>query len=309
MDIWTTIKSPVQSLEDEITREHDISVHIKREDLNHSEIIGNKLRKLKYNLIEAKQQRASALLSFGGAYSNHILALSAAGRIFNIPTIGIIRGEELLKAPLNPVLQQAKLNGMDLHFVSRESYKRRAQANYLVSLQERFGDCYIMPEGGSNQLGVQGAAEIVEDIGSDYDAIACACGTGGTLAGIIKGVCTQGFLSSKVIGFSVLKGGGFLRNDIENMLPEDISTRVSWHVNTDYHLGGYARSNTTLIDFLQWFKATHQIELDTIYTGKMVYGIYDLIQSGFFKKGSRLLLIHTGGTQTAKLMMGNDATI
>ena len=169
MEIWPTIKPPVQSLDDEITREHGISVHIKREDLNHSEIIGNKLRKLKYNLIEAKHQRASVLLSFGGAYSNHILALSAAGRIFNIPTIGIIRGEELQSAPLNPVLQQAQLNGMDLYFVSRETYKRKAQIDYLMSLQERFGGCCIIPEGGSNQLGVQGAAEIVEDIDSEFD--------------------------------------------------------------------------------------------------------------------------------------------
>ncbi len=294
----------MQPLEDDITREYGINVAIKREDLNHSELIGNKLRKLKYNLIEAQHQHASALLSFGGAYSNHILALSAAGRIFSMPTIGVIRGDELHDAPLNPVLQQAKSNGMDLHFVSRETYKRKTQADYLISLHEQFGKFYMIPEGGSNQLGIKGAAEIVDDIDSEYDVIASACGTGGTLAGIIKGVHESDFLSSMVIGFSVLKGGEFLHGDIQQMIPKEISHQANWHINTDYHFGGYAKTRPPLLAFIQWFKQVHQIELDTIYTGKMVYAIYDLIKSGYFKKGSRLLLIHTGGTQTAKLMTG-----
>ena len=260
------------------------------------------MRKLKYNIIKAKQQHASALLSFGGAYSNHILALSAAGRILGMSTIGIVRGEELSSAPLNPVLQQAKLNGMDIHFVSRETYKRRHEADYIKGLHEQFGEIYMIPEGGSNDRGVQGAAEIIDDINNEYDLIACACGTGGTLAGILKGLHEHAFLSCSAMGFSVLKDGDFLQRDIKQMLSDEITRQVSWSINTDFHFGGYAKSRPSLMAFIKWFKETHQIELDAIYTGKMAYGIYSLIQAGFFSKGSHLLLIHTGGLQAARLI-------
>jgi len=300
-EFFQALNPPIQTLSDSVTETYNVHVSIKREDLNHPEIVGNKLRKLKYNLIAAKNQDASSLLSFGGAYSNHILALSAAGRLFDIPTIGVIRGEELANTELNPVLQKARENGMHLHFILREQYKNKYDHSVERILRERFGQYYMVPEGGSNELGVKGAAEIVSDLDNRYDVITCACGTGGTLAGIIKGVFEHPSLACDVLGFSVLKGGDFLHHDIEQMITSDISSQVNWTISTDYHFGGYAKMKSPLLDFMKWFQETHNIDLDTIYTGKMVYGVYQLIESGYFTAGSHILMTHTGGTQTAKI--------
>jgi 1-aminocyclopropane-1-carboxylate deaminase/D-cysteine desulfhydrase-like pyridoxal-dependent ACC family enzyme len=301
MEIFNHINAPIQLLIDEFTGQYGVSLSIKREDLNHAEIMGNKLRKLKYNLLEAERLNSPALLSFGGAFSNHILALSAAGKIFNIPTIGIIRGEELMNTSLNPVLEQARSNGMKLHFISRECYKRKAQTGFIDALHGQFGEFVMIPEGGSNELGVKGAAEITDDIRSEYDVIACACGTGGTLAGIIKGVYENGLAAGQVIGFPILKGGEYIHDEIKKFLPQEIYNNVNWDINTDFHFGGYAKTTMALIEFIQWFKDMHKIDLDYIYTGKMMYGVYSLIQSGYFGAQSKVLAIHTGGTQTASI--------
>lgn len=301
MDIFTNINAPVQTLFDDITRKHSVLLHIKREDLNHPEIMGNKLRKLKYNLLDAQQKKASCLLSFGGAFSNHILALSAAGRIFNIPTIGIIRGAELVDKKPNLILAQALNNGMQLEFISRQDYKIKGQTDFINQLHKQFGDFYLLPEGGSNALAVQGVAEIMDDIDDRHDVITCACGTGGTLAGLIQGAHNYNRQALKILGFQVLKADGYIQNEVKKLLAADIHGDINWQVNSDFHFGGYAKTDEKLIEFIRWFKTTHDIELDYIYTGKMMYGLYQMIQSGFFRRGSKVLAIHTGGTQTASL--------
>lgn len=277
----------------------NISLSIKREDLNHPEIMGNKLRKLKYNIIKAQDINAPALLSFGGAFSNHILAFSVAGRIFNIPTIGIIRGEELANKNLNPILEQAQNNGMKLHFVTREEYKNKNTPQFLEDLKIKLGNIYIVPEGGSNDLAIKGAAEIIDDLKESYDYIALACGTGGTMAGIIKGLHDTGMKNTKVIGFPALKNGEFIADEIRSFLPEKIYSKIDWQINTGYHFGGYAKTKPELIEFIRTFKTDHKIDLDFIYTGKMMYGIFDLIKNNYFKQNTKILTIHTGGTQTA----------
>ena len=301
MELFANIHAPIHVLTDEITRKHNVSLAIKREDLNHPDIMGNKLRKLKYNIIDAKHKNKPAILSFGGAYSNHILALSTAGKIFNIPTIGVIRGEELQQAALNPVLSRAEANGMRLYFITRAQYKKKNEPFFIEDLHTRLGDFYLVPEGGSNELGVKGAAEILDNVDNQYDLIACACGTGGTLAGLIQGVHDYALQPKLLIGFSVLKGNSPVREDIEKWLSPKLKQAVDWQINTDYHFGGYAKSNRILLDFIRWFKAAHHIDLDTVYTGKMMFGIYNLIQTGSFQEGCRILTIHTGGTQTAAL--------
>ncbi len=289
------IYAPIQ----EIEAVSGVSLFIKREDLNHHEIMGNKLRKLKYNLIRAKELNFSSLLSFGGAYSNHILALSAAGRIYGFKTIGIIRGEELKNKELNFVLSQAKQNGMEFYFVSREEYKRKNEAEFIEKLRNKFENSYIVPEGGSNDLAIKGAAEIVFDIDEHYDVIACACGTGGTVAGIIKGIYERDLFDAKIIGFPVLKGGEFIVDEIKRFLPKEVYSKVNWEINSNYHFGGYGKTKPELIEFIRRFKNKNNINLDYIYTGKMMYGIYDLVKSNKLGKAKKILVIHTGGTQTA----------
>ncbi|NOY66564.1 MAG: 1-aminocyclopropane-1-carboxylate deaminase/D-cysteine desulfhydrase [Gammaproteobacteria bacterium] len=301
MKIFNNITAPVQALVDPVTREHGISLFIKREDLNHPEIMGNKLRKLKYNLLAAKEQNITTLLSFGGAFSNHILALSAAGRIFNFSTIGIIRGDELESKPLNPVLLKAKQNGMQLFFISRSDYREKESAGFIKKLHLSYGNFFMIPEGGSNKLAVNGAAEIMDDLDEEYDLIACACGTGGTLAGIIEGAFRQNKKNTQITGFQILDADSYMSNKISSLVSKKISKGINWNINADYHFGGYAKTNTELLDFIRWFKISHNIDLDYIYTGKMMFGLYQLIKASHFKEGSRLLAIHTGGTQTAKL--------
>ncbi len=289
------IYAPIQKIE----TINGANLFIKREDLNHQEIMGNKLRKLKYNLIKAKELNFSSLLSFGGAYSNHILALSAAGRIYGFKTIGVIRGEELRNKAFNFVLSKAKQNGMEFYFISREEYKRKNEAEFIKNLQSKFGDFYMVPEGGSNDLAIKGASEIIFDIDEHYDIIACACGTGGTVAGIIKGIYERNLFNTKIIGFPVLKGGEFIINEIKGFLEKEIYSKVNWEINSNYHFGGYGKTKPELIEFIKKFKNQNNINLDYIYTGKMMYGIYDLVKSDKLDKAKKILTIHTGGTQTA----------
>ncbi len=301
MELFENIDAPIHRLSDEVTDRYGVQLAIKREDFVHPEIMGNKLRKLKYNIIDACKSYNPVLLSFGGAYSNHILALSAAGRIFTIPTIGIIRGDELAGAGLNPVLDVAQRNGMQLAFVSRMDYRRKTEPEFLQGLHDEYGDFTVIPEGGSNSLAVKGAAEIVADIDDEFDVIACACGTGGTLAGLISGVHQYRSGAGRVRGFAVLKGATFIRDAVQKLLAEHVYTDVEWDIESGYHFGGYARTSAALIDFMKWFEGRHAIELDYIYTGKMMYALYAQIKSGQIAAGSRVLAIHTGGTQTAAL--------
>jgi 1-aminocyclopropane-1-carboxylate deaminase len=266
----------------------DNQVFIKPEYLIHPFVSGNKFRKLKYNLEEAKNLGYANLLTFGGAYSNHIAATAYAGKQAGLNTIGVIRGEELVdKIEENPTLRFAKKNGMAFHFVSREEYRTKGEHEFLNRLQNQFGEFYMLPEGGTNALAVKGCEEILKKEDSIYDFICCAVGTGGTISGIINSSQSH----QKVLGFPALKGD-FIRNDIRKF-----AQQKNWDIITDYHFGGYGKINADLISFINRFKAKYGIPLDPIYTGKMMYGIFDLMAKDFFPKESKILAIHTGGLQ------------
>ncbi|MBC7752228.1 MAG: 1-aminocyclopropane-1-carboxylate deaminase/D-cysteine desulfhydrase [Candidatus Saccharibacteria bacterium] len=266
-----------------------IQLHLKRTDLIHPTISGNKYHKLKYNLIEAKAQGAKTLLTFGGAYSNHITAVAAAGKECGFETIGIIRGEELNdKIHDNPTLRQAQDNGMQLHFISRSDYRRKADAEFIEQLKSKFGTFYLIPEGGTNALAVKGCQEILtEQDKQDFDYVCCAVGTGGTIAGMINSSSEK----QKVLGFPALKGD-FLFDEIKQW-----TTRSHWDLCLDYHFGGYAKTTPELLEFIQNFQQKTNIEIEPIYTGKMLFGIFDLIARGYFTANSQILAIHTGGLQ------------
>ncbi|MDE2422413.1 MAG: 1-aminocyclopropane-1-carboxylate deaminase/D-cysteine desulfhydrase, partial [Gammaproteobacteria bacterium] len=263
--------------------------HLKRIDLIHPTISGNKYYKLKKNLIEARTQSFHTLLTFGGAYSNHIAAVAAAGIEHDFQTIGIIRGEELAdKIENNPTLQLAQAQGMQLHFVSRTDYRRKAEYEFIEQLKPKFGEFYLIPEGGTNALAIQGCEEILtKQDKQDFDYICCAVGTGGTIAGIINSSSDQ----QKILGFPSLKGD-FLADEIKHW-----TTRTDWNLCLDYHFGGYAKTTPELLKFIQDFQIKTNIEIEPIYTGKMLFGLFDLIERGYFPANSRILAIHTGGLQ------------
>ena len=271
----------------------NLQIAVKREDLLHPLISGNKFRKLKYNLKEAKNRQHDTLLTFGGAFSNHILAVAAAGNEFGFKTIGIIRGEELVdNYPQNPTLLKAEQLGMNFVFVSREEYRYKTETKYIEDLREKYGDFYLIPEGGTNALAVKGCEEILTLDDAEFDYVCCAVGTGGTISGIIN--CSKP--CQKVLGFPALKGD-FLQEDIRKFATND-----NWELITDYHFGGYAKTTPQLIDFMNDFYDQYKIPLDPIYTGKMVFGVFDLIKKNYFSKNAKILLIHTGGLQGIKGM-------
>ncbi len=265
-----------------------ISLVIKREDLIHPFVSGNKFRKLKYNLLQAKAENQSALLTFGGAYSNHIAAVAYAGKENGFQTIGIIRGDELGdKIESNPTLKFAQECGMQFEFVSRETYRLKTEATYLEQLQQKYGSFYLIPEGGTNAFAIQGCEEILTPEDASFDFVACAIGTGGTISGLINSVLPH----QKVLGFPALKGD-FLQDEIRNFVHQD-----NWELITDYHFGGYGKVTNDLIDWINQFYEQTQIPLDPVYTGKMVFGIVDLITKNYFPENAKILLIHTGGLQ------------
>ena len=269
-------------------QEKQVKLFIKREDSIHPYISGNKYRKLKYNLIEAKNKGFDTLLTFGGAYSNHIAATAYAGKEARLKTVGVIRGEELSSSwRENPTLKQAHENGMLFHFVSRELYRNKTNPDFLSALEKSFGRLYLLPEGGTNTLAVKGCEEILTENDAQFDFICCCVGTGGTLSGLIN----SAEANQMVLGFPALKGD-FLKEDILKFARND-----NWKLISDYHFGGYAKINKDLIDFMNQFKLKTGIPLDPIYTGKMLFGIINLIQKDFFKPGSQILAIHSGGLQ------------
>ena len=268
--------------------ESGIELYLKREDLIHPFVSGNKYRKLKYNLIEARENGFKTLLTFGGAFSNHIAAVASAGDNFGFKTIGVIRGAELKeKINVNPTLSFAKQSGMNFKFVTREGYRNKTSASFINNLKEEFGDFYLIPEGGANELAIKGCTEILSETDINFDFICTSVGTGGTISGLIN--CSKP--SQQVFGFPALKGD-FLQQDISKFV-----TNTNWKLITDYHFGGYAKINEELISFINTFKTVYKIPLDPVYTGKMMFGLFDLIKKGFFKKGTKILAIHTGGLQ------------
>lgn len=271
-----------------LSKKNGVELHIKREDLIHPIISGNKFRKLKYNISEAETKGFSTLLTFGGAFSNHIAATAAAGKAFGFKTIGVIRGEELFdKIDGNPTLRYAKSCGMQFKFVSREAFRTKTSEAFIEDLEKEFDAFYFVPEGGTNSLAIKGCEEILTESDKGFNYICSSVGTGGTIAGIVN----SSKPSQQVLGFSALKGD-FLIEDISKFAKQN-----NWKLISDYHFGGYAKINKDLVSFINQFKSKYNIPLDPVYTGKMLFGIMDMIDKGYFSKGSKILAIHTGGLQ------------
>ena len=270
-------------------RLHGKEVDVLRLDKMTPSGIGNKYYKLKYNIERAVSEGYTTLLSFGGAFSNHIHALAAVGQQSGLKTIGVIRGEDDTR---NPTLNFARASGMELYFTDRSLYRQKETADFLEQMELRFSRFYMIPEGGSNELAVLGCREILHDVPNDYDHILLACGTGATLAGVIA---TPG-LKANVIGIAVLKGKDTLSPKINELIqPYNIST--SWTVNFNYHLGGYAKWNADLMDFIHKNEEENMLETDPIYTSKVLWACADMLEHKLINKNQNVLIVHTGGLQ------------
>lgn len=282
---------PTEYITHDLLGEKQLHLAVKRLDLIHAHSSGNKFFKLKYNLEKAKSLKKDKILTFGGAFSNHIYATAAAGNAEGLKTIGVIRGEAT--EPLNPTLSHAKNLGMELFFLDRASYKRKTELDVIQDLQQQFGDFYLIPEGGTNDLAIQGTQEILTAADVDFSHICTAIGTGGTLTGIAKSLNSH----QKLLGFSSLKGE-FIHDEMAALFKHyKVPEEMNFEILSQYHFGGYAKHKTELIDFLWWFYDNFSIPLDPIYTGKMAFGVWDMIEKNQFPIGSKILMIHTGGLQ------------
>lgn len=295
------IYSPIQK----ITTKNDIEVWIKRDDLIHPEVSGNKWRKLKYYLEDFRKSGKEVLLSFGGAFSNHLAALAALGKMAGIPTRALVRGEEVHS---NPTLDYCRQQGMLIDTISRKDYAERDNPEFLRSLSQTLPHVYLVPEGGKGSLGVKGCTEIMREVEEYFDIVAVSAGTGTTAAGMLMGIG-----KSELWCFPALKGGRFISPAIERWLldfqlhfstelAEKVLIREHLRLVDNYHFGGYARVSEELVEFMNDFYRRYQVPLDPVYTGKMMYGIFDMIESGAMPAGTRLLALHTGGLQGIKGM-------
>jgi len=279
---------PTQEISLPLLKQHRVSLCVRREDSIHPMISGNKFRKLKYNLVKAKEEHHHTLITFGGAYSNHIPATAFAGKQQGFKTIGVVRGEELeFSWKTNPTLATASELGMTFKFISRDTYRKKDEPYFIDKLLETFGRAYIIPEGGTNGLAIRGCEEILAASDKEYEVVCCSVGTGGTIAGIINASAAH----QQILGFTALKGE-FLQKDICKF-----TAKRNWELCTAYHFGGYAKIIPELITFINDFKKVTGIPLDPVYTGKMMYGITDLIGKGYYEPGTKILAIHTGGLQ------------
>lgn len=285
--------SPVQQLQHPLFQKHNIQVFIKRDDLLHPIISGNKWRKLKYNLTLAKQLGKHGILSFGGSYSNHIHALAFACKHHNLASIGIIRGEAHYAN--NFTLSWAQHWGMELHFVDRKNYRLRGDGDYLASLAQKHPDYTIVPEGGSNSLALAGVGEVITELNKQmtFDTLITPVGSGGTLAGLINADNEQ----HQLLGIGVLKQCDYLREEINNLLPTETKAYNNWQLLTQFHRGGYAKFSTADSQRIIAFSEQTGIDFEPVYSGKMILALLDLIEQGYFKAKQRVVLLHTGGLQ------------
>lgn len=296
--IALSIPSPLQKLEHPLLKEKSISLSMKRDDLIHEHISGNKWRKLKYNLLHALNEKKSGIITFGGAFSNHLSATAFAAKATGLKSVGVVRGEDADEN--NPTLVFCRENGMTIKKISREEYKAKEEDGFLKLLHHEFENHFVVPEGGANFYGMNGCMEIVNEIEEEFDMMAVACGTGTTLSGIAAGLKDE----QTAIGFSALKGGEFLQQEVEKHLyyfsfdKEWVNeVKYRFQIQTNYHFGGYAKTNRELFDFIIWFEKDFNISLDPVYTGKMMFGLFDLIKNDYFKTGTKIISIHTGGLQ------------
>jgi 1-aminocyclopropane-1-carboxylate deaminase/D-cysteine desulfhydrase-like pyridoxal-dependent ACC family enzyme len=275
----------------EFLEEAGVRLLVRREDLNHPFISGNKWWKLKYNLARALALGEDTLLTVGGAYSNHIFSVAAAAHALGLKSIGVIRGEETL--PLNATLRFATGQGMNIHYVSRQAYREKSAPEFVERLRAQYGNFYFIPEGGTNELAVQGCRELGDQLIKevDFDIVCLPVGTGGTLAGIIQALRHD----QQAIGFSVLKNGGFLEDEVRKWLGAGVN--ASWRIETGFDFGGYAKDTRELRDFIRLQEETNQLPLDPIYTAKTLYGILELVRRGEVPRSTTVLMVHTGGLQ------------
>ncbi|MCQ4042845.1 1-aminocyclopropane-1-carboxylate deaminase/D-cysteine desulfhydrase [Streptantibioticus rubrisoli] len=286
------LPSPVVAVVDERLARCGVELLLKRDDLIHPRITGNKWRKLRLNVQAAVDGGHGVLLTFGGAYSNHLRATAAAGRLLGLRTIGVVRGAELAGRPLNPSLARAVEDGMRLHFVDRATYRRKTEPEVIAELEHRFGPFYLVPEGGSNAAAATGCADLGRELRGVADVVTVACGTGGTLAGLAAGLDPG---TQRAIGFPVLKGGGFLDGEIQRLQQAAFGARRGdWRLDTRFHFGGYARITPELREFASEFTERHGLAPDLTYVAKMLYGTYALAAEGVFAPGTRVAAVITG---------------
>ena len=267
----------------------NVKIYMKREDLIHPIISGNKFRKLKYNLEELKKNKNSLLITFGGAFSNHLLAVAYLGKIEGIKTLAIVRGEELKDLKFNTTLQKCSDLGMKFEFVSRKKYRERNTSKYNCELQFKFKNSYIIPEGGTNILGIKGCEEILSKYDKEFFDVVCVpVGSGGTFSGLINSSLEK----QKILGFSALNNSN-ISEVINKFVKKD-----NWKLYDESFFGGYAKFNNELINFINNFYKKHNIKLDFIYNAKMIFRIIDLINTNSWTFGKKILIINTGGTQS-----------
>ena len=290
--IQLSIPIPLQTVRFNNWEKKGIQVSVLREDLVHPYISGNKGRKLKYNLIDFFDSGKKTILTFGGAFSNHLIATAAAGREYGFESIGIVRGDEIN----NPYLDFMQSCGMKLHFISREDYRNKTDSNTQIKILESLllksvikdlDDVFIISEGGANYAAVKGASEIMNEISDDMNYICCACGTGATVAGLSLGLKS----GQQLIAVQVLKAPGFLKSAVE-ALGGNVDRMI---IKEDYHFGGYAKKDASLISFCEKFYNETEIRIEPVYTGKLFFAVNDMINSGYFIQGDKIVLIHTGG--------------
>lgn len=293
-----TITSELQPLIHPLFTQYKVRVQIKRDDLIHPIISGNKWRKLKYNLDHVKNNKhIKGILSFGGSYSNHIHALAFACYQQKTPCVGIIRGEQCYAN--NFTLTWAKHWGMKLHFVDRKTYRRRYDDDYLAQLQQEHAGYFIVPEGGSNTLAIPGVAEVITELNqqAEFDTLMTPVGSGGTFAGLISGDYNTSNKLHKLLGISVLKSADYLVGEVERLLPEPARSHNNWQLLTDFHRGGYAKFNSLDAARILEFNYMTGVGFEPVYSGKMVLAFLDLLEQGYFAAGERIVLLHTGGMQ------------
>jgi len=307
-------KIPLQSIESELTKKQGLSLSVLRLDILDFYVGGNKLFKLKYNLEEVKKLGHTKIVTFGGAWSNHLAAvagvISQESKVQSQERefIAVVRGEE--PKEYSETLKFCKERGMQFHFVSREEYRKKNEPEFIQELKNKFGDFYLLPEGGSNELAVKGCKEILNYINTDFDFVCCPVGSGGTIAGLASGL-KEGQIA---LGFVALKGGEYMQDVITKLLtPGPLSSAIAEgsplkgeklihapNLKYDYHFGGFAKTTPELLSFKKNFEKEFGFELDYIYTAKMFYGIFDLIQKNYFPAGTKIVAIHTGGLQGNK---------
>ncbi|MFF5536334.1 1-aminocyclopropane-1-carboxylate deaminase/D-cysteine desulfhydrase [Streptomyces cinerochromogenes] len=283
------LPSPLHEIRDDRFGRRGLRLVLKRDDLIHPELIGNKWRKLVPNMAAA---HGRALVTFGGAYSNHLRATAAAGRLLGLSTTGVVRGQELADRPLNPSLARCAADGMRLHFVDRSTYRRKTEPETLAAILRAAGaeGAYVVPEGGSNAEAVRGCRDLGAELRGHAEVVAVACGTGGTLAGLAAGLAA----GQRALGIPVLRGG-FLEDGIRGLQERAFGARSdTWSLDDRFHCGGYARTTPALEAFAQDFEQRHGLPVERLYVAKLLYGLVALAEEGAFARGTTIAAVVTG---------------